>query len=300
MVKDIVFLKSLGLTKTQWYLQKKFFESKGYNVHTLNYISSNNMGEIRKDVEKQIEKIREKNKGKKINLVGLSMGGTIGIQIAKRHPEWIDKLVLSNTFHSVGKHKPTRLGKWFLETLENLIRKTKSVMSTKAMVKLAPYFGIMWGHGSRKINHVGRTMTAAEAHRYELEKDIKLQGRKKVGRKIEKLSKEERKKVLDWKGRQGIADHTKAIFDYSTSGKLERDFKGMKVPQKNILIMAGLTEYPLTYKGIKMKLSKPDAKFKMMFTGHLSNLENPKVFNKNLFEFFKKKRVTGKRKGRKR
>jgi len=29
----------------------------------------------------------------------------------------------------------------------------------------------------------------------------------------------------------------------------------------------------------------------MMFTGHISNLENPKKFNKNLSEFFNKKKI---------
>jgi len=293
MAKEIVFLKSLGLSPTQWYLQRKFFEKQGYKVHTPRYIESSNMDEIRADIEEKMRKITNNGK-KKVNLVGLSMGGVVGIQIAKRHPEWINKLVLSNTFHDLGKIPP--VGKWFLKSLENLIRKRKSVMSTKNMIKLAPFFGIMFGHGNRKIEHLGQTMTSADAHRYELKKDIRLQGIKKLGiKKAERIAKKDRKRVLDWKGREGIADQTKAILDYATSGKLGNDFRTMKVPQKNIMVMTGLTEYPITFKSIQMKLAKPNVKFKMMFTGHISNLENPKKFNKNLNEFFKKKKINRRR-----
>jgi hypothetical protein len=93
-----------------------------------------------------------------------------------------------------------------------------------------------------------------------------------------------------------MADHVKAILDYATSGNLGNDFRTMGVPQKNIMLMTGLTEYPITFKEFQMKKAKPDAKFKMMFTGHISNLESPNKFNKNLNEFFSGKKQVVKKK----
>ena len=40
VTKDIVFLKSLGLTPTQWYLQKKFIENKDHIKTHINELCS--------------------------------------------------------------------------------------------------------------------------------------------------------------------------------------------------------------------------------------------------------------------
>ncbi|MFD2914544.1 alpha/beta fold hydrolase [Psychroserpens luteus] len=128
----LLLLHGLGSTKKDWDAQVPFF-SKTHRVITLDLrghgdstIPLNDYGVelMTEDVKQLLDQLNIK----KATLVGFSMGGAIAFEMASKHPEYLENLVIVNSgpdFNDMGK-----IG-------EDLLRNRTEFLETKGIETLA-------------------------------------------------------------------------------------------------------------------------------------------------------------------
>jgi pimeloyl-ACP methyl ester carboxylesterase len=107
----VVLLHGLGANSNSWLLQLPALQQAGFRIiapDTPGFGSSTYLGR-RAAVSTftvPIEKLLEHLGLNRINLVGISMGGVLALQITLNHPQWISRLVLVNTFAHLNVTSP--------------------------------------------------------------------------------------------------------------------------------------------------------------------------------------------------
>jgi 3-oxoadipate enol-lactonase len=111
----VLLLHGLGATGESWRFQMKPLTDAGFRViapdlrgfgRSSCYEPPLSIKHMAEDVFRLLEKLQVT----KCSVVGISMGGTIALQMAAARPEVVEKLVLANTF---SKLSPPSLSGWF-------------------------------------------------------------------------------------------------------------------------------------------------------------------------------------------
>ncbi|WP_452229007.1 MULTISPECIES: alpha/beta fold hydrolase [unclassified Lacinutrix] len=128
----LLLLHGLGSTKKDWDGQVPFF-SKKYRVITLDLrghgdstkpLDAYGVGFMTEDVTLFLDKLNIK----KATFVGFSMGGAVAFEMAAKHPEYVENLVIVNSgpdFNDMGK------------TGEDLLKNRTEFLQTKGVEPLA-------------------------------------------------------------------------------------------------------------------------------------------------------------------
>ncbi|WP_055442750.1 alpha/beta fold hydrolase [Lacinutrix himadriensis] len=128
----LLLLHGLGSTKKDWDGQVPFF-SKKYRVIALDFrghgdstkpLDAYGVELMTEDVKQLLDKLAIK----KATFVGFSMGGAVAFEMAARHPEYLDNLVIVNSgpdFNDMGK------------TGEDLLKSRTAFLKTKGVEPLA-------------------------------------------------------------------------------------------------------------------------------------------------------------------
>lgn len=130
--KVLLLLHGLGSTKKDWDAQVPFF-SKNYKVITLDLRGHGNSTKPKSDygVELMTEDVKQfldQLNIKKATIVGFSMGGAVAFEMAAKHPEYLDNLVIVNSgpdFNNMG------------EIGEELLQSRTHYLETKGLAQLA-------------------------------------------------------------------------------------------------------------------------------------------------------------------
>ncbi|MEM5565043.1 alpha/beta hydrolase [Psychroserpens sp. AS72] len=128
----LLLLHGLGSTKKDWDAQVPFF-SKTHRVITLDLRGHGNSTKPLHDygVELMTEDVKQfldQKNIKKATIVGFSMGGAVAFEMASKHPEYLENLVIVNSgpdFNDMGK-----IG-------EDLLKNRTEFLETKGLAPLA-------------------------------------------------------------------------------------------------------------------------------------------------------------------
>ena len=108
----VLLLHGLGATCSSWQLQVPSLVDAGYRVvapDMRGFGSSsypggqNNPKSMAGDIERLIEKLSLN----RIHVVGISLGGTVALQLATTRPDLIKSLVLTNSFAKLHPNRPS-------------------------------------------------------------------------------------------------------------------------------------------------------------------------------------------------
>lgn len=109
----VLLLHGLGANSDSWAFQVPALVEAGFRVLTIDFRGfgrSPYPGSINiQDLVSDTICILDESGERKINVVGISMGGTVALELALNHADRIQKMVLVNTF---SKLRPPRLRNW--------------------------------------------------------------------------------------------------------------------------------------------------------------------------------------------
>ncbi len=108
-----ILIHGLGQNNQSWNEVKKYLNNDGILVEIPNLYCLNNKSVTYSNLYNNFENILN-NYQDKLNLCGLSLGGIIALEYAKRHPEKVNSLVLIGTPYKISK---------VLFTIQNIIFK---------------------------------------------------------------------------------------------------------------------------------------------------------------------------------
>ena len=100
MTSPILILHGWGLSGNKYAETKKLLEKKGYKVYApdlpgFGYMEMLNGSMVLDDYVLFVKKFIEKEKLKKVILIGHSFGGRVSVKFAVKYPEMVEKLILT-------------------------------------------------------------------------------------------------------------------------------------------------------------------------------------------------------------
>jgi 3-oxoadipate enol-lactonase len=110
--RTAVLLHGLGATGDSWALQVPALTQRGFRLlapDARGFGRSTYPGGGVKisDLAEDMAQLIRQTKNNRVSIVGISMGGTIALQLTLDHPELVNRLVLINTFASLRPDKPS-------------------------------------------------------------------------------------------------------------------------------------------------------------------------------------------------
>lgn len=124
--QTVLMLHGLGANGSSWQLQFPALSDAGYRIlapdargfgDSTYPPEANSIAVMAGDMAELVRRVSPIS----VHIVGISMGGTLALQIALNHPALVDKLVLVNTF---ARLRPNRPSDWFYLAVRFLLVQT--------------------------------------------------------------------------------------------------------------------------------------------------------------------------------
>lgn len=113
----VLLLHGLGANSSSWLMQTPVLHAAGFRIIAVDapgfgqstYSGGASIDRFSGPIAALVDRLQIQ----RLNVVGISMGGTLALQLALDHPRWVSRLVLANTFAHLDISSP-RLLPYFL------------------------------------------------------------------------------------------------------------------------------------------------------------------------------------------